>query len=67
MVEAVATNQTILVIGGSIAGLAAAIEVAYDNGAGMVVTPCPLCQMKTEVYREQISAKFPLAALPCAP
>ncbi len=34
------------------------IESAYDNGADMIVTPCPVCQMNTEVYQEQINAKF---------
>ena len=34
------------------------IESAYDNGADMIVTPCPVCQMNTEVYQEQINAKY---------
>ena len=25
------------------------IEAAYDGGAGMIVTPCPVCQMNVEV------------------
>jgi heterodisulfide reductase subunit B len=33
------------------------IEAAYDHGADMIVTPCPLCQMNTEVYQEQINKK----------
>jgi len=33
------------------------IEAAYDHGADMIVTPCPLCQMNTEVYQDQINAK----------
>jgi len=31
------------------------IESAYDNGADMIVTPCPVCQMNTEVYQDQIN------------
>jgi len=34
------------------------IESAYDNGADMIVTPCPVCQMNTEVYQDQINKKF---------
>ena len=32
------------------------IESAYDNGADMVVKPCPVCQMNVEVYQDQINA-----------
>ncbi len=34
------------------------IESAYDNGADMIVTPCPVCQMNTEVYQDQINSKY---------
>jgi heterodisulfide reductase subunit B len=34
------------------------IESAYDHGADMIVTPCPVCQMNTEVYQDQINAKY---------
>jgi len=34
------------------------IESAYDNGADMIVTPCPVCQMNTEVYQDQINKKY---------
>jgi heterodisulfide reductase subunit B len=34
------------------------IEAAYDGGADMLVTPCPVCQMNTEVYQEQINQKY---------
>ena len=34
------------------------IEAAYDGGADMIVTPCPLCQMNVEVYQDQINAKY---------
>ncbi len=33
------------------------LEAAHDNGADMIVTPCPLCQMNTEVYQDQINEK----------
>lgn len=33
------------------------IEAAYDHGADMIVTPCPLCQMNAEVYQPQINKK----------
>lgn len=31
------------------------IESAYDNGADMIVTPCPVCQMNVEVYQGHIN------------
>ena len=34
------------------------IESAYDGGADMIVTPCPVCQMNVEVYQEQINQKY---------
>ncbi|MBC8212264.1 MAG: CoB--CoM heterodisulfide reductase iron-sulfur subunit B family protein [Gammaproteobacteria bacterium] len=34
------------------------IEAAYDNGADMIVTPCPLCQTNVEIYQDVINAKF---------
>ncbi len=34
------------------------IEAAYDNGADMIVTPCPLCQANTEIYQDQINAQY---------
>lgn len=34
------------------------IEAAYDGGADMIVTPCPVCQMNVEVYQDQINKKF---------
>ena len=33
------------------------IESAYDSGADMIVTPCPVCQMNVEVYQDQINAR----------
>jgi heterodisulfide reductase subunit B len=34
------------------------LESAYDFGAEMIVTPCPVCQMNVEVYQGQINKKF---------
>jgi heterodisulfide reductase subunit B len=34
------------------------IESAYDYGADMIVTPCPLCQINVEIYQQEINAKF---------
>ncbi len=34
------------------------IEAAYDGGADMIVTPCPVCQMNVEIYQNDINAKY---------
>ena len=34
------------------------IESAYDNGADMIVTPCPVCQMNVEIYQDQINSTY---------
>jgi heterodisulfide reductase subunit B len=34
------------------------IESAYDHGADMIVTPCPVCQMNVEIYQDQINKKY---------
>ncbi|UCE88448.1 MAG: CoB--CoM heterodisulfide reductase iron-sulfur subunit B family protein [Pseudomonadota bacterium] len=34
------------------------VEAAYDGGAEMIVTPCPVCQMNVEVYQDQINATY---------
>ena len=34
------------------------IEAAYDNGADMIATPCPLCQANVEIYQDDINAKY---------
>jgi heterodisulfide reductase subunit B len=33
------------------------VEAAYDQGADLIVTPCPLCQANVEVYQSQINAR----------
>jgi len=34
------------------------VESAYDHGAQMIVTPCPLCQANVEVYQSEINRKM---------
>jgi len=34
------------------------IEAAYDGGADMIVTPCPVCQLNVEVYQNHINHKY---------
>ncbi len=34
------------------------VEAAYDEGADMIVTPCPVCQLNTEVYQDQINKTY---------
>jgi len=34
------------------------VESAYDHGADMIVTPCPLCQANVEIYQADISKKY---------
>lgn len=33
------------------------IQSAYDGGADMIVTPCPVCQMNVEVYQGHINKR----------
>jgi len=46
------------------------IEAAYDNGADMIVTPCPVCQMNLEAYQDQINerngTKFKMPVVYCS-
>jgi heterodisulfide reductase subunit B len=34
------------------------IEAAYDHGADMIATPCPLCQANVEIYQNDINATY---------
>ncbi len=34
------------------------IESAYDHGADMIVTPCPVCQLNVEIYQGQINKRY---------
>jgi len=33
------------------------VESAYDHGADMIVTPCPLCQANVEIYQSEINRR----------
>ncbi|HET9651336.1 MAG TPA: CoB--CoM heterodisulfide reductase iron-sulfur subunit B family protein [Usitatibacter sp.] len=35
----------------------AIVESAYDHGADMIVTPCPLCQANVEIYQDEINRR----------
>jgi heterodisulfide reductase subunit B len=65
--EAVKYDQKVTCCGGALAfsepekaqgQIKDIIESAYDNGAEMIVTPCPLCQANVEVYQGQINKKY---------
>jgi heterodisulfide reductase subunit B2 len=34
------------------------IESAYDHGADMIVTPCPLCQANVEIYQGEVNKRY---------
>jgi heterodisulfide reductase subunit B len=34
------------------------VESAYDQGAEMIVTPCPLCQANVECYQGEVNKRF---------
>jgi len=34
------------------------VESAYDHGADMIATPCPLCQANVEIYQGQINKTY---------
>jgi heterodisulfide reductase subunit B2 len=40
------------------AQIKAIVESAYDHGADMIVTPCPLCQANVEVYQSEINRRY---------
>lgn len=65
--EAVPYDQKVTCCGGALAfsepekaqaQIKDIIESAYDNGAEMLVTPCPLCQANTEIYQAQINKRY---------
>jgi len=65
--EAVKYDQKVTCCGGALAfsepekaqgQIKDIIEAAYDGGAEMIVTPCPLCQANVEVYQGQINKKY---------
>jgi heterodisulfide reductase subunit B len=36
------------------------LQCAEDNGADVIATACPLCQMNLEAYQEQINQRYGL-------
>src|SRR4030065_659420 len=34
------------------------VESAYDHGAEMIVTPCPLCQANVEIYQGDVNKRY---------
>jgi len=65
--EAVPYDQKVTCCGGALAfsepekaqaQIKDIIEAAYDGGAEMIVTPCPLCQANVEVYQGQINKRY---------
>nr|VFJ97896.1 MAG: heterodisulfide reductase subunit B [Candidatus Kentron sp. H]VFJ98329.1 MAG: heterodisulfide reductase subunit B [Candidatus Kentron sp. H]VFK03402.1 MAG: heterodisulfide reductase subunit B [Candidatus Kentron sp. H] len=34
------------------------IQAAYDQGADMIATPCPVCQMNVEIYQDHINQQY---------
>lgn len=65
--EAVKYDQKVTCCGGALAfseperahaQIKDIVESAYDNGADMIVTPCPLCQANVELYQGAINKKY---------
>jgi heterodisulfide reductase subunit B len=65
--EAVKYDQKVTCCGGALAfsepekaqgQIKDIIEAAYDGGAEMIVTPCPLCQANVEIYQDQINKRY---------
>lgn len=65
--EAVKYDQKVTCCGGALAfsepekahaQIKDIVESAYDGGADMIVTPCPLCQANVELYQGAINKKY---------
>lgn len=65
--EAVSYDQKVTCCGGALAfsepeksqkQIKDIIESAYDHGAEMIVTPCPLCQANVEIYQGEVNKRF---------
>jgi heterodisulfide reductase subunit B len=65
--EAVPYDQKVTCCGGALAfsepeksqkQIKDIIESAYDHGAEMIVTPCPLCQANVEIYQGEVNKRF---------
>jgi heterodisulfide reductase subunit B len=64
--EAVAYDQKVACCGGALAfsepekaqkQIRDIVESAYDHGANLIATPCPLCQANVEIYQSEINKK----------
>ncbi len=65
--EAVTYDQKVTCCGGALAfsepeksqkQIKDIIESAYDHGADMIVTPCPLCQANVEIYQGEVNKRY---------
>jgi heterodisulfide reductase subunit B len=65
--EAVAYDQKVTCCGGALAfsepekaqkQIKDIVESAYDHGAEMIVTPCPLCQANVEIYQGDVNKRY---------
>ena len=65
--EAVPYDQKVTCCGGALAfsepekaqkQIKDIIESAYDHGADMIVTPCPLCQANVEIYQGEVNKRY---------
>lgn len=65
--EAVTYDQKVTCCGGALAfsepeksqkQIRDIIESAYDHGADMIVTPCPLCQANVEIYQGEVNKRY---------
>ncbi len=65
--EAVPYDQKVTCCGGALAfsepeksqkQIRDIVESAYDHGADMIVTPCPLCQANVEIYQGEVNKRF---------
>jgi len=65
--EAVPYDQKVTCCGGALAfsepekaqkQIKDIVESAYDHGAEMIVTPCPLCQANVEIYQGDVNKRY---------
>ena len=65
--EAVKYDQKVTCCGGALAfsepeksqkQIKDIVESAYDHGAEMIVTPCPLCQANVEIYQGEVNKRY---------
>lgn len=65
--EAVPYDQKVTCCGGALAftepeksqkQIKDIVESAYDHGADLIVTPCPLCQANVEIYQGEVNKRY---------